>query len=531
MRRILRIRRLCTLAMALTLAAFLPGMALASPGHLPIHVRQGLVGGASDGKVEAFLGIPYAAPPVGAYRWRPPRPAKTWRGTRDARQFGASCWQPVDPKGFGPWTHEYVVQDAVSEDCLFLNIWRPVRPAERLPVLVWIHGGGFMAGSGSVPIYNGRNLAARGVIVVTLNYRLGALGFLAHPEITRETPAGGAPGNFGLQDQIAALRWLRTNVAAFGGDPGRITLAGQSAGAMSVHALVTSPLAKGLFSAAIAQSGPPTRSMPTPDLAAAERDGLAFGQEKGASTLKDLRGLRPEQLNVGTMGGLRFVPISDGVLLPRSVPDMSAAGQFNDVPMIVGQTADDGVSLGLAPGPLSAAAYQKTLSGYFGEMAPEFAAVYPAADELQRASATRQIRIDRGLATILDWAQDRARSGRSPIYAYLFSHVEPGAGSSLWGSFHSSEIPYVFDTLEAAPERTFTRQDHQVMLAISTYWLNFVRTGNPNGAGQPIWPALDPANPEMIDFGAKTVALPLIQPARLHLYRRFLAQGGTVSLF
>jgi para-nitrobenzyl esterase len=435
----------------------------------------------------------------------------------------------VDKKGFGPWTHEYVVQNEVSEDCLFLNVWRPLTPAgKRLPVMVWIHGGGFASGSGSVPLYDGGHLAERGIIVVTINYRLGALGFLAHPEITRE--AGGAPpGNFGLQDQIAALRWVQRNIGAFGGDPRRVTIAGQSAGSMAVHALVASPLAHGLFRGAIAESGLPLPQLDGNTLPVAEQQGIAFARDKGARSLADLRALPPEKLGGGPM--LRFSPIIDGKLLTDTVSNMVAHGQFNDVPMIVGQNADENVAMSPAPPTLSEAEYQQFLTSHFGDMAAAFAALHPASDGSARAAAVREIHTENGLASIWQWAAARSAHARSPVFAYLFNQVEPGPESTLWRSFHSSEIPYVFSNFDKSPERGFTPADRKVALTVSGYWLQFIKTGNPNVGTSPAWPAFSPARPSMMLLGPVVAPAPLLDPARLRAYEQFLKAGGKVSLF
>lgn len=519
--------------MAMALGAAAPLAAASAAPH--VTIAQGALIGKEAQGVDAFLGIPFAAPPTGANRWRAPQPAQGWKAPRDAAHFGASCWQPVDKRGFGPWSHEYVVQDEVSEDCLFLNVWRPAQRAEaKLPVLVWIHGGGFSSGSGSVPIYDGAKLAARGAIVVTINYRIGVLGFLAHPDLTREAK-GAPPANFGLQDQIAALRWLRDNVAAFGGDPARITIAGQSAGSMSVHDLVASPMAHGLFRGAIAQSGLPTGPMTGKPLAAAEADGVEFAHARGADSLAALRALTPAQLNAGQGPGLRFAPVVDGVLLPASVPDLMARGAFNDVPMIVGQTVDDGVSLA-PPQPVSETAYRTYLTQTYGAMADRFAALYPATDNAARQAAMDSAHLDRGLASLWQWGQDRLTKGKAPIWAYLFSHVEPGPESARWKVFHSSEIPYVFDTMHTSPERGFTAKDREVSLEISEYWLNFVKYGTPNAPGAaakaaPQWPQMTLPNPTMLNIGDATKAVPLLPAAKLEAYRAYLAQGGVVSMF
>lgn len=503
--------------------------ALAGP---EVTVTQGKLEGRQDGLVTAFLGIPFAAPPVGELRWRGPQPASSWSGVRKATEFGASCMQTLLPEGRAPWTAEYVVQNHVSEDCLSLNVWTPAKAGAKKPVLVWIHGGGFNEGSGSVPIYNGSSLAGRDLVIVTVNYRLGAFGFMAHPQITQETKAKGEPStNFGLQDQIAALNWVQRNIAAFGGDPANVTIAGQSAGSMAVHSLVSSPLAKGLFVRAIAQSGLPT-IIPMATLREAEKKGVEFGAEKGAKTLAELRALPAEALVVTAagVGGLRFGVSIDGTLLPASPADILAKGTFNDVPMMVGQTADEGSAF---PGYGSGddAAFQAFMTRSFGPKAATFRAFYPGATEAERSASAKAASRDRGLAMIDNWAILRASQGASPVYAYYFTHPEPGEGSDRFGAFHSSEIPYALDTLDTAPERNFALADRQLSLVMSSYWTNFAKTGNPNGAGLANWPAVSKAAVPTMVFGQTVAARDILPADKLSAYRTFVAEGGKLSMF
>jgi len=498
-------------------ALFLAGAASAAP---VVHTRQGDLAGIAQGKTDAFLGIRYAAPPTGALRWRSPQPIKGWTGIRPATAFGHSCWQAVTPEGFGPWTHEYVTQGDISEDCLFLNVWAPAHATDKLPVLVWIYGGGFNSGSGAIPIYDGRALAARGIVVVNLNYRVGVFGFLAHPDLTKEA-AGGANSNFGLQDMIAALKWVRANIAAFHGDPDKVTIAGQSAGSMAVHDLITSPLAKGLFARAIGESGLPDPAR-TPKLAAAEADGVAFAQSKGAHSIADLRAMSAEDLAASKGGNaIRFGPVFDGVLLP-------GFGPVSNVPVLAGFTADEGSALGHDYGSSDPAQLRDLLHASFGAAEARFAPFYPTATESERAESNRQVRRDRGAGALLAWAGQR---GDAPTYAYMWTHVEPGPQAAHWRAFHSSEIPYVFQTLGAAPERDFSAADRALSMRISTYWLNFVRTGDPNGAGLPRWPRFDPAAPrvQVIDDAIRTQ--PLLPTEKLAAMRALIAAGGQPSLF
>jgi len=329
----------------LALAALLLAGACNAAQMAPIvRIAQGALAGVRPGQVDAFLGVPYAAPPVGRNRWRAPQAAPYWQGIRPAKEFAASCWQHMTPGGVGPWTHEYVPQGRTSEDCLYLNIWTPAANVRRrLPVLVWVPGGGFVSGSGSAAVYNGASLAAQGIVVVTINYRVGVFGFFVTPALAKEAARDHEPpGNYGLQDVLAALHWVRRNIAAFGGDPDAITLGGQSAGAMSVHDIIVSPLATGLFQRAIAQSGLPDTE-PTPSLAEAAEAGEAFARAKGATTLAALRALTPQELTsgAGPRQGPLLLPIIDGVLLPAPPATLLIPGAFADVPILAGIDADE----------------------------------------------------------------------------------------------------------------------------------------------------------------------------------------------
>ena len=484
------------------------------------RTRLGDLAGISRGATNAFLGIPYAAPPTGALRWRSPQPAAAWTGLRPARAFGHSCWQALSPQGFRAWTHEYGVQGDISEDCLFLNVWAPAKTRGRLPVLVWIHGGAFTSGSGAVPIYDGRALARRGIVVVTINYRVGVFGFLAHPDLTRE--AGGGPNaNFGLQDMIAALKWVRTNIAAFNGDPDAVTIAGQSAGAMAVHALVASPRARGLFARAIGESGLPDPA--TPPIARAEADGVAFARAKGAGSVAALRGMSPEALAASTGGnGINFGPVIDGVLLPGVAP-------VSRVPMLVGFNADEDSASGDAYGSRDPAALGRLLGKLYGAAAARFAPFYPAATDAERAESDKQARRD-GLFGALYWWRGQHGDG-SPVYAYLWDHIEPGQQSDRWLAFHSSEIPYVFQTFDASPERGFTAADRALSDRLSTYWLNFIKRGDPNGGGLPRWPVFDTHAPMILRIGDRTASQALLPPEKLAALKAFIAEGSRPDVF
>lgn len=490
----------------------LPILALTSPGVAGPRVRvaEGTIEGSASARTVAFKGIPYAAPPLNADRWRAPQPAGHWRGVRDATRFGHSCWQAVSPKGFGPWSHEYVVAGDISEDCLFLNVWAPASRRGTRPVLVWIHGGGFNSGSGAIPIYDGAALAARGAVVVTINYRVGVFGFLAHPELTRE--AGDAPTNFGLLDMVAALRWVKSNIAAFGGDPRRVTIAGQSAGAMAVHALVAAPAAKGLFARAIGESGLPR---PLSSLTTAEAQGVAFAHTIGAAGLAALRRLPPATLQPATgANAVRFVPVADGRLLPTG-----PWRPVSDVPTLVGITADEG-SASDDYRMEDPAKIEALLRSSYGALAERAAALYPVVTPGERSTAGAQIRRDAGLGALDAWATTRSEQAHRSVFAYLFTHVEPGTHASRWRAFHSSEIPYVFGTLAASPERNFTDDDRRLSERMAAMWLAFMRSGDPNAPGLPAWPALNASDPTILRIDNHPVSQPLLAPTTLSLLRR-----------
>ena len=513
----------------------------AATGGTPPRVRvtQGLLEGVRTGHTVAFLGVPYAAPPIGANRWRAPQPVRPWTGIRPAQHFAPSCLQTLSPHGFGPWSNEYGVHGALSENCLYLNVWAPAHPAHPLPVMVWIPGGAFIAGSGSVPIYDGEHLAAHGIIVVTLNYRLGVFGFLTNPALAAEARRRHEPpGNWGLQDILAALHWVRRNIGAFGGNPHEVTLAGQSAGAIAVQDLLASPLAHGLFERAIAESGLPNSRLPNspmhlPTLAAAERAGTRFADAKGARTSAALRALPPAALatTAAPMTSPLIMPSVDGQLLPASPEQLLAAGRFAHIPVLIGMTADENTGFRDNPVTLTRAAWNARLQRRFGALSARFARLFPAHGPHARARALRAVRRDVGLAAIYHWSRLRQTHSRAPVYAYLWTHREPGPHARHWRVFHSSEIPYVFGTLNAATQRHFTPLDYAISRHMLHYWVNFIATGNPNGAGLAHWPALTPGHMRIMRLGAHPAPQPILPPRVLRALRAYIAAGGVAQLY
>ena len=486
-----------------------------------VQVESGLLAGkwSDDAAVWSFKGVPYAQPPVGRLRWQPPQPPDRWSGVRSAEAFGPRCIQPDRPSSavgyFGP--------EAESEDCLYLNVWTSAPSHdEKRPVMVWLHGGAFLVGSGALPIFDGAALARHGAVVVTLNYRLGRLGFLAHPDLSREQRYR-ASGNYGHLDQIAALRWVETNISAFGGDPGRVTIFGQSAGASSVSSLMASPLSKGLFHRAIGQSGGAFASRILADLATAEQAGLQFGRALRADTIDELRSrparelqlVRPqdhgtlkEQYDSNDPKGIdrpTAWPVIDGYFLTDRVMDVFSRGEQSDVPLLTGSTGDEGSTQPAIP---SREEFARRARADYGDMADAFLRLFPAGSDAQAEVSSRRVvgtRIFNWENWV--WANLHAETGRASTYHYHFNRVPPkplmaggGDRSRHIGAFHTAEIPYVFQTLQARawPWQDVDRELSDVM---ARYWVSFAASGNPNGPGLPQWPRYDPRQSTTLFLG------------------------------
>jgi para-nitrobenzyl esterase len=474
--------------------------------HVRIH--SGTVSGkaTADSAVKIFMGIPFAAPPVGELRWKAPQPVASWKGVRECTAPPASAMQGK-PAPFFCWSKEFLIPDEpISEDCLYLNVWTPAQTGrDKLPVIVWIHGGGFNSGSGTVPLYDGEAMARKGVVFVTVNYRLGIFGFLAHPELSAEAE-NGVSGNYGILDQIAALQWVRENIAAFGGDSARVTIAGQSAGAMSVNMLCVSPLAKGLFQRAIAQSGGMFgKNFAISDVTTAEAAGKQLTGNLGAS-IADLRKLPADSLlNVRGM----FSVAVDNIVIPP-ISETFAQGRQNDVPLISGWNADDGVSF--AP-PAPAEAFTRRIEMQYGEKAAQFLEMFPANTGEEAAQSQKLMSSLSFGWNNYAWVKLQTETGKSQAYLYYFKRVPPGEPD--YGAFHSAEFGYALHTLNRW-ERPFTDTDYRLEEIVSSYWVNFAKTGNPNGEGLPAWPAFTTDNPEIIELGDEVKAAPL--PFQKQLY-------------
>jgi para-nitrobenzyl esterase len=489
----------------------------------PIHVDGGLIAGTwpEANGVRAYKGIPYAAPPVWALRWREPQPVPPWRGVRASNQFGANCIQPRLFKDINPFI------PAMSEDCLYLNVWTTAQPGKYLPVFFWIHGGAYQAGSGAEPRHDGAALAKKGVIVVTINYRLGVFGFFAHPHLTAESPHR-ASGDYAFLDMIAALQWVQRNIASFGGDPRRVTIAGESAGSDAVSRLMASPLGRGLFQHAIGESGAAFGTMPEMPLASAETNGVAFANALAGDTLARLRQRTPSELlalETAPNTDWKFGPDVDGWFLPQPIAAIFAAGQQNDVPLIAGWNRDEGV---VFEGMFNDKKMQDVRAGTFGAHASDAAQFYPSGSAEQEAQSRAMLAGDILIAhPTWRWVMAQRATGHAPVFVYRFDHAPPvpsdwfgkGIEAKNAGAFHSSEIPYVFGHPQIMPGWRITAADAAMADQMASAWAAFATTGTPNGAGLPPWPAYDPAKPFRMIFDDPSHVEPDLSLARHQFLR------------
>jgi len=467
--------------------------ATTAPGP-KVDAPAGAVQGTTDGGVRVFRGIPYAQPPVGPLRWKAPIPLARWTGVRDATGFGPACFQPP-PRLSTIYTGSPMPK---SEDCLTLNVWSPAS-ARNVPVFFWIYGGALQSGASREPMYDGKRLAERGVVVVSINYRLGVLGWLAHPELSAESSQG-ISGNYGLLDQIRALTWVKENVAAFGGDPANVTIAGESAGALSVMYLMASPLARGLFAKGIAESAyiisTPALKTAVHGAPSAEQAGLTLMQQLKATDLAAMRAIPGEQITVAAAGfGYGPWGAVDGHVLPDQLVNVFDQGKQARVPLLAGFNSGEIRSLTpLAPPvPASAAAYESTIRERYGDLADAFLKLYPS-DNLQESifATTRD--------ALYGWTAERLVRRQAalgvPSYLYLWDHGYPAAEAAKLHAFHASELPYVFDTFDGTPplwpKNAHTADEDALARAIGDYWTSFARTGRPQARNAPDWPAYSP---------------------------------------
>jgi para-nitrobenzyl esterase len=467
-----------------------------------VKVEGGLLKGTVEDGLGVYRGIPYAAPPIGDLRWRPPQPAPKWDGVRAADQFGRACIQ----------TNEAIADlPAPSEDCLYLNIWTPAKEAgEKFPVLVWIHGGGFVAGAPAEKLYHGEWLAKKGVVFVSVAYRLGVFGFLTHPDLSAEGPHH-VSGNYGILDMIAGLQWVQKNIAAFGGDSKKVTIQGESAGAGAVSILCASPLTKGLFRGAIAESGGtfgPVRADASfgegEPLASAEKKAAEWLASVGVANIVELRKIPAEKLQTMIPHQFGFArPNVDGWVVAGDQYKLYEAGRYNDVPVLTGYNSDEGL---LFRNPKSQEAYVQSVRERYQTFADKVLAAYPGGDTPAEKWTERNLTRDSAFGwNAWTWARLQSKTGKSKVFLYFFNELAelpPGAEPGAYGARHASELPYVFRQLTEHGRPAPTPKDEALSDLMRNYWTNFAKTGDPNGAGLPKWPAYNAAAGRVLHIAA-----------------------------
>jgi para-nitrobenzyl esterase len=486
------------------------------------RVTGGEVQGVVTEGISIFKGIPFAAPPVGDLRWKTPAPVPAWKGIKKADAFGCACMQTSGAMGNTA---------PVSEDCLYLNVWTPAKnPGEKIPVIFWIYGGGFSGGSTSTPMYDGMGYAKKGVILVSVAYRVGPFGFLAHPELSRESGKGS--GNYGLDDMIAGLRWVKENIARFGGDPSNVTIFGHSAGGMAVNMLAASPVTKGLFQRAICMSGGSFAPLQTsnqggigmgiPALKLAESTGEAFLKKLGAADIKAARAMSAEEIqkNVGGgMGGGGFRPVADGHVIPSDLYSIYQARRFNDTPILVGNTSDELGSFG-GRGNITAAQFEKQIKSQYGPHADAILSVYPHSTDAEAEKSSKGISRESTFSwSTWMWARLQSEKGKGKAFEYYYDYHAPNVD----GSGHGSDVPYAFQTLSGGQGGAPKPEDLKLADMISSYWVNFAKSGDPNGPGLPKWPAFTASDQKVMVFDAAPSARPVPNLDKLKAFDAYIS--------
>src|SRR6267142_3827964 len=496
--------------------------------QVKVKTANGIVEGSSAQSpgIRVFKGVPFASPPVGDLRWQPPQSVKNWKGVRNATQFGPRCMQrPI----FGDMGFR---SNGMSEDCLYLNIWTPAKSGnERLAVLVYFYGGGFVAGDGSEARYQGEGMARKGIVALTVNYRLGVFGFLAHPELTKESPRN-ASGNYGLLDQSAALHWVQQNIAAFGGDPKKVTIAGESAGSVSVSAQMASPLSKDLIAGAIGESGSIVGTLSAVPLAEGEQNGIKFATNVGATSLAALRAMSAQQLLDATAKPGTPYPAAtvDGYFFPKPPVEIYATGEQAHVPLLVGSNSEEINYFGvLGREKPTLENYRKALQRLYGDQADDVFKLYPASTETEVMDAARDLASDRFISySTWKWLDLSTKTGGKPTYYYNYARPRPAMRAEMGnstaglaggvvkgppaaanplprprGAVHSAEIEYAMGNLDSNKVYAWTTDDYKVSRIMQEYFANFIKTGDPNGPGLPAWPTFDTGQRMTIDVDTR----------------------------
>jgi para-nitrobenzyl esterase len=485
-----------------------------------VNTTAGKVSGVENNGIQVFKGIPFAAPPVGDLRWKAPQPVTPWDGVKKCVAFGASPVQ-APPVPFMCWSEEYLIpKEPIGEDCLYLNVWAPKKSTIKKAVLVYIYGGGFRSGGAGCAIYDGTAMAKKDIVFVTINYRVGVFGFLAHPELSKES-ANKTSGNYALLDMIAALKWVKENIASFGGDPNRVTIAGQSAGAFAVNFLAASPLAKGLIHGAIAESGGsilPSSIRPAMHLPQAEATGIDFAKSLGCNSIADLRKKSADEIlnaNPGAIG-----PFEDGYVVPTSMLQTYLSGKQNDIPTILGWNLDDKMIGKPAP----AKQFEEDIKKQFGANAEKLLAQYPATNDAIAAASQGDLSRDQTFGIQgYTWASLQSEHGKAPIYVYSFNRkLPPSSPANDFGAFHTGEVPYAYNNLHTVNNRPFTKADFELADQMSSYWSNFAKTGNPNGSTLINWPAYTKEAKQIIQLDTKSQVVRLPTEQKLNVLSKIL---------
>jgi para-nitrobenzyl esterase len=494
----------------------------ASPMTTTVEVTGGTTEGVERDGIFSYKGIPFAAPPVGDLRWKSPAPVQPWTDVKKADAFECACMQAPDSMGNTA---------PVSEDCLYLNVWTPAKKVdEKIPVIYWVHGGGYSGGSTSTPMYDGTGFAKKGVVLVSVAYRLGPFGFLAHQELSSES--GNGSGSYGMQDMIAGLKWVKENITRFGGDPSNVTIFGHSAGGAAISLLAASPLTKGLFHRAICMSGGSFTPLQTskqtgislgiPSLKLAESTGEEFLKELGVADIKAARALSAEDIQKklgGGMGGMRFRPAADGYVISNDLYSLYQAGNFNDSPILLGHTSDEMGSFGRTQN-IMPEEFEKQIRAQYGPQADAILSAYPHSTDTEATKASKDIRNDSSFSwNTWTWARLQSRNGKGKAFQYYFDY-HPGSPNG--GSGHGSDVPYAFQTL-GGPVGEPKEGDLRLSDMISSYWINFARSGDPNGPGLPEWPAFTENDQKVMVFDAGPSARPVPNLDRLEVFDAYFA--------